>query len=318
MVKIKRICKQCEREFKVKASAIKNERGIFCSRKCQGIWRSGHIREKKHPNWKGGKIKRVCQECDKLFEVYPYKVKNGEGKFCSRECKNKWQSEHIRENSILTGNKKTPIICAICATTFFVTSSHVKSGQKCCSSKCRNENLKKREIRVCKWCGKDFETIPSRIKDNRGIFCSLECKLKWQSKIQTNNKEISEHLRQIRALYHIYPTKPERIFEEICERNILDFYYVGDGELWIGKDKKLNPDFIEANGKKICVEIMGAYWHSPLLNQKLREDRLLAYRKAHYKRYKWQPIFIWDTDLLRKDAEQFVLSVLKKEGIIHG
>ncbi|GAH25125.1 unnamed protein product [marine sediment metagenome] len=108
------------------------------------------------------------------------------------------------------------------------------------------------------------------------------------------------------------PTKPERIFQQICKRNNIDFYYVGDGQLWIGKKKKLNPDFIEANGKKICVEIMGAYWHSRLLNRNLREDALLPFREKHYKKYKWQSIFIWDTDLLREDAEQFVLNMLKK------
>ena len=107
-------------------------------------------------------------------------------------------------------------------------------------------------------------------------------------------------------------TKPELIFEEICKRNNLDFHYVGDGSLWIGKNKKLNPDFIEANGKKICVEIMGAYWHSPLLNKKVPERALQPYREKHYKKYKWIPVFIWDTDLLRKDAEQFVLNELQK------
>lgn len=109
-------------------------------------------------------------------------------------------------------------------------------------------------------------------------------------------------------------TKPEEIFIEICKRNNLDFHYVGDGSLWIGKkgEKQLNPDFIEANGKKICIEIMGAYWHSRLLNRNLREDALLPFREKHYKKYKWIPVFIWDTDLLREDAEQFVLNQLEK------
>jgi len=84
------------------------------------------------------------------------------------------------------------------------------------------------------------------------------------------------------------------------------------GHLRIGKRKKLNPDFIEANGKKICVEIMGNYWHSPLLNKKLREDALLSYRKKHYTRYHWKSVFIWGIDLLREDAEDFVLSELRK------
>ena len=112
-------------------------------------------------------------------------------------------------------------------------------------------------------------------------------------------------------------TKPELIFEEICKKYNLPFHYVGDGQLWIGKSKKrLNPDFIEANGERICVEIFGDYWHSLLLNPKLKECTTLAYRRRHYKRYKWQSVFLWETDLLREDAEAFVLHTLRKEDVI--
>lgn len=132
------------------------------------------------------------------------------------------------------------------------------------------------------------------------------------------SKEERERLSQIRRNQKMpkHHTKPEQIFEEICQRNNLPFHYVGDGSLWIGKDRKLNPDFIEANGKKICVEIFGDYWHSLLLNPKLRESATLPYRKRYYRRYKWMPVFLWGSDLKRPDAEAFVLSVLKKEGVI--
>jgi len=130
-----------------------------------------------------------------------------------------------------------------------------------------------------------------------------------------HSEEAKQKIRETRmhCSFPTHHTKPELIFERICKNNNLDFHYVGDGSLWIGKkgEKKLNPDFIEANGKKICIEIMGAWWHSPLLNKNLREDAMLSYRKRHYKKYKWQSIFIWDTDLLRMDAEAFVLNLLK-------
>ena len=115
-------------------------------------------------------------------------------------------------------------------------------------------------------------------------------------------------------------TKPELIFLEMCKKNNIDFQYTGDGSLWIGKkgEKHLNPDFIEANGKKIVVEIMGDYWHSPLLNSKLSPSANLNYRKNHYKKYGWNSIFIWESDLKRADYEQFVLQKLEKEGIEHG
>lgn len=61
---------------------------------------------------------------------------------------------------------------------------------------------------------------------------------------------------------------------------------------------------------------MGDYWHSPLLNTSMRKEGTLNFRKRHYKRYKWQPIFIWETDLLREDAEAFVIGTLKREKVI--
>lgn len=131
-----------------------------------------------------------------------------------------------------------------------------------------------------------------------------------------HSEETKQKIREARK-HRKFPkhhTKPELIFENICKRNNLDFYYVGDGQLWVGRkhEKQLNPDFIEANGKKICVEIMGDYWHSPLLNNNLREEALLSFREKHFKRFGWKTVFIWEMDLKRKDAEQFVLLTLKK------
>ena len=168
--------------------------------------------------------------------------------------------------------------------------------------------------RICEICGTEFPVKPSHARGGKGRFCSTKCFGKWLSKFQKGKS--TAHLR---AKQHQKPSRPEKIFREICQRNNIPFHYVGDGQLWIGKKgkKQMNPDFIESNGKKICVEIMGAWGHSRLLNQKVREDALLPYRKKHYKHYKWQPIFIWDTDLLRKDAEQFVLNELRKDGILH-
>ena len=130
------------------------------------------------------------------------------------------------------------------------------------------------------------------------------------------SKETRRKLRIKRKArkFPTHHTKPEQIFEQICKRNNLDFHYVGDGSLWIGKkeEKQLNPDFIEANGKKIIVEVFGDYWHSPLLNMGMKESSTLEYRKRHYKQFGWKSIFLWESDLKREDAEQFVLNQLEK------
>ncbi len=108
-----------------------------------------------------------------------------------------------------------------------------------------------------------------------------------------------------------HKTQPEMVFEDICTKHSLPFHYVGDGSLWIGDNRKLNPDFIEANGKKIIVEIFGDYWHNPSLNPKIQEAATLEYRKRHYNRYGWESFFIWEHELKMSDADQFVLNMLE-------
>ena len=242
------------------------------------------------------KVKQICKQCGKEFEVKPSVLKKGRGRYCSKKCADKG---NCGENNSKWRGGKVKRICQTCGEGFLVWRSIITKGNGVfCSKRCRGIKNRKSVILKCEVCGKLIRRAPSRIKLN-GNYCSNSCTRKAI--------KIPKH-----------HTKPERIFEQICKKNNLDFHYVGDGQLWIGKDKVLNPDFIEANGKKICIEIMGIYWHSPLLNKNLREDALQSYREKHYKKYKWQPIFIWDTDLLRKDAEVFVLNELRKNGVLYG
>lgn len=215
------------------------------------------------PSWKGGKVKRICQECGKAFLIFPSSVKRGEGMFCSKVCSGK---AHSGDGNI---NWKGGLV-----------------------------------KRTCQECGKEFDVKPCEIKKGWGKYCSWSCSNKVSIRMQRHTPMQKK-------------TKPERTFENICERNNISFHFVGDGQLWIGKKgkKQLNPDFIEANGKKVCVEVMGDYWHSPLLNRKIKDHATLKFRRKHFKRYKWHPIFIWESDLKRRDAEAFVLNVLKNENV---
>ena len=249
MAKIGCTCEQCGEKFEI--PYLSYGKGRFCSHKCASESNQGEG----NPNWKGHTIKKICKECgcEFDFKAYPSSIEKGEGIFCSIECKGNWQAKNLKGEN----------------------NPRWKQKIKC----------------ICEECGKEFEIQHAWAKRGQGKYCSRLC---------------SRRARKI-PTHH---TKPELIFEQICKKNNLDFHYVGDGQLWIGKGKVLNPDFIEANGKKICIEIMGAYWHSPLLNKNLHENALQPYREKHYRKYKWIPVFIWDTDLLRKDAEQFILNKL--------
>lgn len=151
--------------------------------------------------------------------------------------------------------------------------------------------------RICKQCGIEFPVKPSEIKKGAGKYCSHKCARKAQ-------------------VFQNHHTKPERIFEQICKKHNLPFKYTGDGSFWIGKNPSINPDFVECDGKKIVIEVFGDYWHSPLLNRGLKENRTLPYRKRILKKYGWKLIVFWDTDLLRKDAEAFILNILREKKAI--
>jgi len=120
------------------------------------------------------------------------------------------------------------------------------------------------------------------------------------------SKETKQKISEARK-HQIFPThhtKPELKFEKICKKHNLPYKYVGDGKFWI---ENINPDFVESNGKKIAVEIFGNYWHSPLLNPKLRENMTLSYREKALKKYGWKLVVFWEDELKSENAEKIVM-----------
>lgn len=120
------ICLWCKKEFFEKISRIKVGRGKYCSKKCYNEFLAdGNMRGENSPSWKGGeqlvscfmckkefhikqylmskeihfcsrkckhmsqhiiKVSRICLTCGKEFFVRPKTVKDGGGKYCSKEC----------------------------------------------------------------------------------------------------------------------------------------------------------------------------------------------------------------------------------------
>lgn len=157
-----------------------------------------------------------------------------------------------------------------------------------------NPNWKGGKVeRICKKCGCVFKIPPAWIKTGAGKHCSRSCARK-----------------NIR--YPKHHTKPERIFEEICKKNNLPFKYTGDGAFWIGENPSINPDFVECDGKKLAIFVNGDYWHSPLLRYNIRDSQKADYQIKQCKNHRWIAVIFWESDLKRKDAEQFVLNTLKK------
>jgi hypothetical protein len=82
----------------------------------------------------------------------------------------------------------------------------------------------------------------------------------------------------LKGLFETRPTSLERQMMKIIEHNNLPFEYVGDGSFLIGYK---NPDFINTNGKKICIEVGNIFHHKGDYSQK---------RKEHFAKYGWNCI----------------------------
>lgn len=124
-----------------------------------------------------------------------------------------------------------------------------------------------------------------------------------------------EYKRKLFKAQKFHFTKIELILKEIVEKTG-KIKYTGDHSFWIKTPEgNINPDFVVI-GKKIAIEANGEYYHSQLHNYKLKKGRAPNERRKMLEKVRWKLIVFWGTDLLRKDAEKFVLSVLQKEKII--
>jgi G:T-mismatch repair DNA endonuclease (very short patch repair protein) len=300
----KRVCLICGKNFEVYPSLIKKGGGNYCSKECRGIATSKRIKGKNHPNWRGGKVKRICVICGKSFDVKQNVVLKGYGFCCSRKCSGIYNAERQegRNNPMWNGGKAKRI-CKNCGRIFFVKQNIIMKGEGLyCSHFCsytaktgKNSPFYIERIkRKCVWCGKEFEILPLVVEKGNGLFCSRSCVAKARMHNTPSKK-----------------TQPERIFEDICKKYNLPFRFTGDGSLWIAR---ANPDFIHAT-RKVAIEIFGDYWHSPLLNRNIRYTATFEGRRAQLKSKGYKLIVLWETDLKREDAEAFILSTLAKNGI---
>jgi hypothetical protein len=70
--------------------------------------------------------------------------------------------------------------CEQCGEEFkrLTNNSRDWENQKYCGRNCLYKKLKKRVIRICRYCGNNFECIPSRKEGENGVFCNKECAYK--------------------------------------------------------------------------------------------------------------------------------------------
>lgn len=93
--KIKRICKQCGKEFEIYASALTgktNSSGNYCSRKCYNEAQRTFTGEK---NNHYSSVTVHCANCGKEIKKTPSRLRTYKNAFCSLKCKSEYHHNYI-------------------------------------------------------------------------------------------------------------------------------------------------------------------------------------------------------------------------------
>lgn len=183
----------------------------------------------------------------------------------------------------------------------------------------------KRHIATCTVCRKIF----SAPKSSKRVYCSNRCKA-FDYRVRFKGRNVSSWIKQAHQTLILNktssfvklnknptfqkkrmnalaqkPTKPERVFMEIIERNNLPFQYVGNGAIVIGT---LNPDFI-SNDKNKIIEIFGRVYHDPEVSFFALDWKRQAFgRLASYAQFGYDCLILWDDEL---DEQEVVVNKVR-------
>lgn len=160
-------------------------------------------------------MERNCEVCGRIFKTVPSRVKDGYGRFCSRECWAKSQRDKIKRT------------CQFCGKEFEAKPSNVKRGlAKFCSVECYNQSRMTGEVRHCLACRKKFYVTKHDIdSDNKGKYCSWSCFRKVQDSKPNFIEVKCEHCHR-----HVYKWRKDikRTERQFCSLACKAKYYSGD------------------------------------------------------------------------------------------
>jgi len=95
------------------------------------------------------------------------------------------------------------------------------------------------------------------------------------------------------------PTSLEQKMIDFIQKHNLPFKYCGDGSILIGFK---NPDFVENNGRKLCIEIANKV-------KFMHPDGWDIKRIEHFAKYGWKCLVLWEDELKNEDK---LLEKIKK------
>lgn len=120
----------------------------------------------RNPNWKGGMVTLICQQCNNTYTVIPCRIATS--KTCSRLCHNRsMKTLHKKPPKIKVARKLKERFCKICL------KAGVKKGRSL-HPECKPVSKHKKIDRICIDCG-DVKTIVIKLgsKPLRCMACDL-------------------------------------------------------------------------------------------------------------------------------------------------
>lgn len=135
------------------------------------------------------------------------------------------------------------------------------------------------ETRMRKSLAHDNVTPETRARISKGV------RARWADPVWAH-----KCIKQIRRAQASKPNRPETILLHLLNLHFPgEWKYTGDGAVVIGR---LNPDFVNVNGKKQVIEMFGNYWH--------KEDEE-ATRLETFRQYGFEGLVVWASELADLD-----------------
>lgn len=229
-----------------------------------------------------------CQFCGKAFQIYPYKLQNNRGKYCSKECKNKAQKK-----------QKIRKICLECGREYKIYPSEARRRERLfCSKKCKGKWVKRTHLnctysrikKTCEICGKEFTT--PQFNKNTHKYCSNHCRGIAFSKLMKGKYLDPNYIKKLQEGLKMRPNNQEQILNKIlCRLFPNEYKFVGDFSFVLGGR---SPDFMNVNGKKKLIELFGDYWHNHKYFPKMQTSKE---RIEYFKNYGFNTLIIWESEL---------------------
>ena len=163
------------------------------------------------------------------------------------------------------------------------------------------------------------EKVQKHIKWLNGVFhkgrkrsiitCQkISNKLKGFKHSEKTKQKIKEARK--RQIFTMKPNLIENKIIDLINKHNLPYKYVGNGSF---KIENMNPDFINVNSLKVCIEVLGCYWHHcPIHCPDSKTPNFTEEdRKIRLKQYGWKLVSIWEHELKEQNWEQNVLKKIK-------